>query len=248
VNGATLILAIQFAAAGALAALIFMRRIHRTLPLFSSYVIYSSAAIALQLACASHPQLYFKVYWLTEAGDVILAVAATCESFIFTFRGFFVLSKFRWLLPSLAFLIACYTVWKAWAHPPALNGPLVAVVVGLEFGLRYFIAAIFIVYAAARRYTKIQDVTLQRDVILGFFLGSAGMLIAAVVRSEFGTNFSIVSQWAAPVGYSIALFVWLHSLVILAPGAEPKVKSQINAASAIQELTQYSSVVKKARQ
>jgi hypothetical protein len=246
---ATAILGIQFAAAIVLAIILVRRRVHRKLPFFSTYVIYSIAATALQWACVSHQQLYFTVYWLTEAGDVALAVAATCESFITTFRGFFVLAWFRWLLPALAVTVAIYAGWKAWIHPPVLNSTMAALVVGLEIGLRYFIAGVFFLYVASRRYVKISNSGFQYNVLLGFFLASVGMLLAAVLRSEFGTNFRLMIAWAAPVGYSAALCVWISSLITTVADEKQKGTAgpQVTAASAIQVLTQYSSVLKKAR-
>jgi hypothetical protein len=245
-NVATAILGVQFVAAVALAALLIRRRVHRTLPLFSAYVIYSIAATALQWACVSNQQLYFKVYWLTEAGDIALAVAATCESFISTFRGMFVIAWFRRLLPGMAILVALYAGWKAWIHPPLLNSPMVSLVVGLEIALRYFIAAVFLAYVIARRAFKIANSGFQYSVLLGFFLASAGMLVSAVLRSEFGTNFKLMAAWASPVGYSAALCVWLLSFVTPLADEEQKVDSQINAGSALEELRKYSSVLKKA--
>jgi hypothetical protein len=247
VNVANAILGIQFAAAVVLAILLVRHRVHRRLPFFSAYVIYSIAATALQWACVSHQQLYFKVYWLTEAGDIALAVAATCESFISTFRGFFVLAWFRWLIPALAVLVACYAGWKAWTHPPLLNSPMAALVIGLEIALRYFISGVFLVYLAARRYVKIGNSGFQYNVVLGFFFASVGMLVAAVLRSEFGTKYWLVITWSSPVGYSAALCVWLFSFVTPLADEEQKDEAQVTAASAIQELRQYSSVLKKAR-
>jgi hypothetical protein len=245
---ANAILGIQFVAAVVLAAFLIRRRMHRKLPLFVAYVIYSIAATALQWACVSNQQLYFKVYWLTEIGDIALAVAATCEIFVVTFRGFFVLRWFRWLLPALAALVAFYAGWKAWVHPPALNSPMVSLVVGLEIGLRYFIAGVFLAYVAARRYVKIGNFDFQYNVILGFFLASVGMLVSAVLRSEFGINFRLMAAWASPVGYSAALCVWLFSFVTPLAGEEQKrVEAQVTAASAIQQLELYSSVLKKAQ-
>jgi hypothetical protein len=244
VTPTNIVLSIQFVASAILAILLLKKRVNRCLPIFLTYVLYSTLSNAAQLLCQSDRSLYFKVYWISETGDISLAVAATCESFFATFRGFFVLAWFKFLLPVLAAVVAAYALWKAWMHPPVLNSPLVALIVGAEIGLRYFIAGIFILYLALRRSLQIVDLRSEHNVILGFFLASAGMLLAAIVRSESGTDFPLITSWAAPAACTIALFIWVFS-----PWThkEQIIDPQIDADSAFKVLKQYSSVLKKVR-
>jgi hypothetical protein len=244
---ANIVLGLQFVTAIALICLLAKRRAFLVSPIFMAYIIYSVISTAVQWVCLPDQQLYFKAYWLTEAGDIILAVAATCESFISTFRGFFALSWFRWVLPLLAGLVAIYATWKAIMHPPVLNSPLVAIVVGVEIFLRYFIAGVFITHLIGRRIWRVSILRFQYNILLGFFLSSCGMLFAAMLRSEFGTEFRLAMEWAQPVAYSAALFVWLFSAMTWQAKEEQRLSPEINADFAFLELGGYSSVLKKAR-
>jgi hypothetical protein len=246
-SAANIVLGLQFVTAIALVCLLVRRRAYQVSPIFVAYIIYSVVSTTVQWVCLSDQQLYFKAYWLTEVGDVILAVAATCEGFISTFRGFFALAWFRWVLPLLAALVAIYATWKAIMHPPVLNSPLVAIVVGVEIFLRYLIAGVFITYLIGRRVWKVPTLRFQYNTLLGFFLSSCGMLFAAMLRSEFGTRFRLTMDWAQPVGYSVALFVWLLSAMTAQTKEEQRSSAEINPNFAILELGGYRSVLKKAR-
>jgi hypothetical protein len=244
-NAANIVLSLQFIVTVALLVFLVKRKAHRLFPLFFCYVAYAIAETSVQWATYSNPRLYFKVYWITEAIDIILAVAATCESFISTFRGFFALRWFRFVLPMLAIIVAIYATWKAWVHPPVLNSPLAALVIGLEIALRYYIAGIFLIYVASRAMWKVSNFRFQYNIVLGYFLASAGMLVAALLRSEFGTKYRLTISWAQPVGYSFALLVWfLSSLTPLTVEKEPAI-ARTQADSAMNELEKYSSVLRK---
>jgi hypothetical protein len=46
--------------------------------------------------------------------------------------------------------------------------------------------------------------------MLGFGMSSFGTLFAGLLRSVFGTKFTIVSAYIPPVAYICALGFWLH--------------------------------------
>ncbi len=245
---ANIVMCIQFACTVALLVFLIRRKTYTELPIFFSYIVYAIAETVLQWSTYSNPHLYFKAYWVTEAIDVLLAVAAICESFISTFRGYLRVRWFPMIIPALAVTVAAYAILKAWFHPPVLNSPMAATVIGLEIGLRYFIAGIFVAYMLARRLARVTDLRFQNNIMLGFFLASCGMLLAAVLRSEFGTRYRITIAWAQPVAYSCALLVWIASSYT--PLTDEKEKSghpQMSADSAFNELEGYKSVLRKTR-
>ena len=248
VSAAALVLAAQLAGLVLLGLFLFRRGARRTAPVFSGYAIYSAAAIFLQCLASANPPIYFKVFWFTHAAGSLLAIASLYEAFVKSFKGFFVLNWFRWLLPAVALCVAGYATWKALARPPLEGGSLLKVIVGLEIGLQYLIVATFLCYAILHKRLKISYSRFRYGVAAGFAISSFGMLAATLVRSEFGTRFFVFATWAPPVAYLLALFVWIaSSLTPLADESEIPGANEITAADALNQLHQYRSTLEKVR-
>jgi hypothetical protein len=234
----------QLAAGVVVAALLMRRRIYRRLPLFVTYVAYSALATAARLASLAHWPLYWKVYWITEAGDVALALAAVAHSFFLAFRGLFQVRWFRYLAPLVPALVVLYAAGKAWLRPPAAAGPFVPLIVGVEIAAQNLIAAAFLAYIALRRILKLSYSSGDFEVMLGFAVASFGMLAAVIFRSEYGTRFTSVITWAPSIAYSCALLIWAKSAFHTPVPAPPELR--VDPARALEELTQYETVLKKA--
>ncbi|HEX7289472.1 MAG TPA: hypothetical protein VF532_25030 [Candidatus Angelobacter sp.] len=233
----------QLGAAVVVAALLLWRRVYRRLPLFVTYVAYSALATAARLASLAHWPLYWKVYWITEAFDVALALAAVAHSFFLAFRGLFQVRWFRYLAPLAPALVILHAAGKAWLRPPAAAGPWAPLIVGVEIAAQNLIAASFLAYIALRRILKLSYSNSNHEVMLGFAVNSFGMLAAVVFRSEYGTQFKNLITWAPSIAYSCALLIWAKSAFHQPAGAA---EAALEPALALEDLAQYEAVLKKA--
>lgn len=213
-------------------------------PIFALYVAYSLSAVAAQLIVSSDRLLYFKIYWIGEAGEVSLAIASVYEAFLRTFRGYFLLIWFRCLLPAIVLAITGYAIWKAVARPPVLNGPLAAIIVGAEVGAQYLILATFLCHAVLHKILRISHRRFEYAITAGFGISSLGTLLATMIRSEFGTRFMWVITWGSSALYLLALIIWIGSC--LTPAAsEVSGANGITAPDALEHLEQYRTALKK---
>lgn len=237
------IVVFQLVAALVVAGLLIGRGVYRRLPLFVAYVAYSALATAARLASLAHWPLYWKVYWITEAGDMALALAAVAHSFFLAFRGLFQVRWFRYLAPLLPALVVLYAAAKAWLRPPAAAGPWVPLIVGVEIAAQNLVAAAFLAYLALRRILKLAYSAVDFEVMLGFAVSSFGMLAAVVLRSEFGTRFMNVTIWTPSIAYFCALLIWLKAALHQPTGAP---ELAVDPARALEELARYEAALKKA--
>jgi hypothetical protein len=245
-NFTRLITLVQIAIAATLCVAILVRGRQRDFGLFFAYSIYSCTATIIRFVVLAEGALYFKVYWLTEAIDVILALSVVVTAFTSSFKGLLRLRSYRMLLPSIAAVVTIYCAVKAWAHPPVDAVTVIHWIVGVQIAVQYFMIAAFFAYAALRKRLGISYFDFRYSVAMGFATGSVGMLVSMLFRSEFGTRFPLVIAWAPSVAYFIASCIWIVSSFTPLADEGPSASS-ISAASALDTLQQYSSTLKNIR-
>jgi hypothetical protein len=240
-------MALSWALCAILAAVMFKKGLTRTVPIFFIYAIYAVVVAAIRFAVMSHYALFAKIFWITEAGYLLLAFAAVWESFNATFRYFFVLGYVRFAVPAALAVAVSYAIWKAAVHPPKGAEPLMSVFIGIEIGAQYAIAAtlpIFLVLAASlnKTYKRVHF-----GIVVGFAMAAAGMLFGTLFRSEFVNKFKHVSQFAPSVAYLFALCIWLAS-ALTSLGADDKQNAEcvsVSGADALSELQEYKHVLRR---
>jgi len=193
-----------------LLAVVLRRGIWRPLPWFTSYVTSEvvGAAIGLALWFVDR-QLYVTVSWWLDAAQVILIVGTVRESFLRTFVGFGSLRWFPWLVWSVMGSILAYSAWKVVYAPPVQNNRIVALIVDGEFTFRWGIVAVGLLSVALEKLFALPRDTREASVIVGCGVASVGFLAWAVIRSLFGTKYSLITQYIPELAYLIAVWIWL---------------------------------------
>lgn len=207
----SLILTITLEAA--LLALLFRRRLCTRFPWFSSYIAYAIIECCLRLAFSANPQTYFRVYWSTEVGDVVLTVMAVRESFLHIFWRESRQRWFKWIFISCLGLALLYAGWNAWAHPPHQADRVVTLILDSEFAIGTLISIFGLLYFGLIKLFGILEHQRESGVILGFTINASIATFSWITRSGFGTRFRTLSEWIPAVAYIIAEITWIRELL-----------------------------------
>ncbi|MBZ5534210.1 MAG: hypothetical protein LAO20_22520 [Acidobacteriia bacterium] len=239
-----ILLAASLILQGFLFFLIFRRRVFWQFPFFFAYTGYSVVATATLLAVSSHYSAYFIVFWINEAGLALFAVLALREVFRRVFLGFY--AQFRWfrlLFPTVIGLIFVLVFWLLGYHRQAKIHPPIRMILLLGISVNFIQAGLFCLFTSIARSFHLRWRFAPLGIILGFAISGVGSAIAYWTRSEFVTKFAIVSNYASPVAYLLAIAVWLDTF--LRPEPEPKWISTATMRQVAEEIRQDTMMLNK---
>lgn len=190
--------------------IVLRRAIWKQLPWFACYIASElvGACVGLMLWSINR-RLYVSVYWWMTAAQITLIVGAVRESFVRTFVGFRSLEWFPWLVRGVIAAVLAYSGWKAVYAPPVQNNRLVSLIVGGEFTFQWGIVAVGLLSVALEKLFNLRRDTREAAVIDGCAVASFGSLAWAVIRSLFGTKYSLVTQYFGELAYVLACFLWI---------------------------------------
>jgi hypothetical protein len=186
-----------------LAIVLIYRRWNRVFPYFLAYVIAAEAIGLIRLAASRAPQVYSKIYWIS---DTVLAAAAFLAAYELLFKrlfpAFYRVRLYRSLFPTAAILITVLMVLSAF------------------FGGHYSILATTIhTYEFLRGAALFFFVLLM--LVMGRHWGKQEFGIAFGFALDASTSLILLSTWAhaskraslagwSVVAYDIACLVWLY--------------------------------------
>lgn len=160
------------------------------------------------------------------------------ESMRAVFSGRYRKPWLRYLMPVLVTLAMAYAVLAATLYPPAKAPAYMPVIISAEIAFQYVRAALVGWFLVA---VKVSDVRWQREpfgIIYGFSVSTAGILLATLVRSQFGTAFPWVITYGPSVAYLFSALIWLNAfwprplrLEILPPSTTEEMVVEINGYS-----------------
>jgi hypothetical protein len=188
-----------------LCLLLLMRRSYRELPVFFAFCMLSAVGTIMGLAVSNTPHLYSDVYWTNEALGVFLVFFSLQEAFGSVFRNFFSMRWFRSLFPGIGILMVGIAILRTIIVPRPAHSLFTTAIIAFEIGVGFLQFGIFILFIVLVR------------IFLGFGLGTAGALVAFLLRSEFGTKLDPVVRIAPPIAYIIGVAVWLATFLKAEP-------------------------------
>jgi hypothetical protein len=205
---------------GCLAALLLRRRAQRNFPVFASYQVYAVLALAARLAVEFDQGVYFRVYWWTEIGFLVLGIAASHEAFRWVFSGFYRLNWFRWFYYGGIGLTVTISAVNSALHPPVNAEPLFGRILQFSIIINGIQAAIFALFYLLVKLLEIEFRRYAFGISLGLGVASVGTVLPYVARSEFGTGFENFVAYAPSVAYFVGLIVWLSAFVKAEPESQ----------------------------
>jgi hypothetical protein len=196
-----------------LTALLVLRNLVARYPWFFAYVVFSSLATIALLATNNHYQVFFRIFWATEAIYAVLALLALHEAFRDVFRTDYEdWPWFRLVFPAAVAVLAMFFIGNAVLHPPVQASRLVSVIISAEkvvscvngglFLLSFFLALLLL----GRSWP-----TFPYGVSLGFAVSALGTATAFWALSIFGTKFILLAKYGPPVAYIVGVVIWIAS-------------------------------------
>ncbi len=206
-------LAIPILLQACIAALLLWRKLQKRFLWFFIYIVYELFVAAVQLAVSGNTQTYLVVYWSTAVPGVALTVLALRESFLAIFLPETRLRWFRWVFWSGMGIILGYAGLRAWLYPPHEPTRLGSVIIDLELGVQYLIAAIGLVYFGLIRLFNVIGHQRESGIIWGFGMNATLIILGVLVRSIFVTKLGWLSTWLPALAYIIAEVSWMTELL-----------------------------------
>jgi len=187
----------------------------RLVPVFSAYLGFILLRTGVGSIALSSPRFYFDFYWISAPLEVVLTVWAVLESFWLVFASFRLLRWFRFVLPLAVAGALAYSAWRGYHHHFVLveMTPAAAAVVSAMLMSDYAILSVSILYFLLTRMLHLAGRVYEDRFILGFGVASLAAAFGGSLRGTFGEGFALVSREAQPIGYLIALLLWLSAVV-----------------------------------
>jgi hypothetical protein len=222
----------------------FQRRLHRSFPIFTTYISYLVLQTALRSIFLSKGEIYFYIFWVTAPIEVLLTLLAAHESFMKVFGNFYLLWWFRFLFPSAIISALAYSGCTAYTHPPVNASPAGMAIISAQMASQYIILSISVLFFLLVKFLNIRWRVHEYRFVLGFGISALGMAFAGALRSEFGTKFTFLNEMLPPVSYVIALLVWLSAVRETEVQAEPSMEDRPSPRELMQELRYHLRIVR----
>lgn len=197
-----------------LIVLLFRRNVYKYFPVFVGYIVISAPITAARLIAAPNYQLYFYVYWSTNALLLLIGLGALHEIFRWAYEGFYELWWFRVFYYGSISAVLILALRNAAVNPPVQAHPLVGLVLNIGIAVNLLQAVIACVFYGLTRPLGIEFRRYPFGIALGFLVSSTGSLLGYLARSVFGTNFQAFARYASPVSYILGLIIWLSAFVL----------------------------------
>jgi hypothetical protein len=210
-----LLLVIAIGLQGLIIRFLMLRGTWRKFPLFFLYFIYCFVQGIGMLVTFLKPEVYFYFFWFSAPLEILLTVVAVLESFWAVFRSFRLLYWFRFVLPAAIATALAYSAWQGYhfyrsvvGESPAAEGIVKAVMTA-----HYSILAVVILFFLLVRVLDVAWRVHEYRFMLGFGVASLAAAFGASVRAVFDSRFDLISRDAAPIGYLMALLIWLSAAI-----------------------------------
>jgi hypothetical protein len=142
------------------------------------------------------------------------------ESFMKVFRSFYLVQKFRLLLPGAITLALLISVLRAISYPTKVD-PLAAVdpgrmaasvIVAGTMTTQYIVLAVSVLFVGLVILLHLPWRVHEYRIVLGFGISALGTFAAGALRSQFPTEFRTLNETLSGVAYTLALVVWITAL------------------------------------
>jgi hypothetical protein len=192
-----------------LLCLLLRRNTTRDNPWFVAYTAFSIAASIVKLIIFRNATIYFYLYWAVQSIYAVLGLLALYEVFESMFRHYFRRPWFKSLFPATTLLAVSFAILRSVSAHTTLDANITHFVLAFEFGVRliqgvFFVLLWFLVWLTGIRWRQY-----PLGISTGFGAQATFLLLASLIRSEFGTNFNFLLVYGSLVAYILTLLIWL---------------------------------------
>lgn len=203
------------------AAIMIWRKLHRTFPIFFTYVVFQIVTFALTFPF--HEERYYTIffysYWSTTAVSVVLGFKVIHEVFLDVFRPYHTLRDlgsvlFRWA--GLVMLMVAGVV--AASTPAGGEFPIVTGILTLQRSVRVVQCGLVLFLLVFSRYLGTSWRQKSFGIALGFG-GFASVELSLVAMHSVVAN-QTLSSFINMVAYNLTILIWLGYALVKSPARE----------------------------
>ena len=208
----------------AVATAMLWRKLHRTFPVFFSYVVFQIVAFSLTFPFRDERfyTFFFYSFWATTGISVALGFKVIHEVFIDVFRPYHALRDlgtvlFKWA--GLVMLMVAGVV--AISVGPDRSEPLVSGILTLQRSVRVVQCGLVLFLLVFSRYLGTSWRQKSFGIALGFgsFAAVELSLVALSLREVFSQDLASLLNMVA---YNISILIWLGYMLVKSPAREPE--------------------------
>jgi energy-converting hydrogenase Eha subunit E len=208
----------------AVAATMLWRKLHRTFPVFFSYVVFQIAAFALTFPFRDERfyVLFFYAAWATTGISVVLGFKVIHEVFVDVFRPYHALRDLGTVLFKWAGLVMLMVAGvMAISAGPNRTDPLVSGIVTLERSVRVAQCGLVLFLLVFSRYLGTSWRQNSFGIALGFgsFAAVELSLVAFSWRGSGVINPDLTSRLNM-IAYNVTILIWFGYMLVKSPARE----------------------------
>jgi len=196
---------------GWLSVLLVRRKFAQKFPFFFSYIILAMLIELARLFFFGDYQLYFKVFWATEALYALFALVALYEAFHDVFRLDYRDWPWFWMVfPGAVIILSVIFIGNALLHPATQAPHIIVLILSFATVVNCVKGCLFLMFLVLAWLLLGESwPTYPYGVVLGFAVSAGGSLLSYWLRSIFGTKFNSVAKYGPPVSYIVAVLIWI---------------------------------------
>jgi hypothetical protein len=209
---------------GTVAAVMYLRKLHRVFPVFLTYLLTEIVLFAIVFPAHiwGSYEFYFYSYWICEGISVMIGFKVIHEVFHDVFRPYHTLNDlgtvlFKWA-GLVMLLVACVV---AAASTSTEQGPLVQAILTVQRCVRVIQVGLILFLLVFSKYLGVSWKQHSFGIALGFGCFSGTELLVGALRAS-----SYISEMQAgifnEIGYNCAILAWLGYVLVRSEAREPQ--------------------------
>jgi hypothetical protein len=205
----------------AVAAIMIWRKLHRTFPIFFTYVVFQIVAFAVTFPFREERfyAIMFYAYWATTAVSVVLGFKVIHEVFLDVFRPYHTLRDlgsvlFKWA--GLVMLMVAGVV--AASSPSGGDYPVVTGILTLQRSVRVVQCGLVLFLLVFSRYLGTSWRQKSFGIALGF--GAFASVELSLVAINNTLNNQTLSSFVNMAAYNLTILIWLGYVLVESPARE----------------------------
>jgi len=202
------------------AAIMVWRKLHRTFPIFFTYVVFQIVTFALTFPFHDERfyTIFFYSYWATTAVSVVLGFKVIHEVFLDVFRPYHTLRDLGSVLFKWAGLVMLMVAGVVAASTPAAGEPLVTGILTLQRSVRVVQCGLVLFLLVFSRYLGTSWRQKSFGIALGF--GTFGMVELSLVAMNYSVNNQRLSSFVNMAAYNLTILIWLGYTLVKSPARD----------------------------
>jgi hypothetical protein len=202
------------------AAIMIWRKLHRTFPIFFTYVVFQIVTFALTYPFHDprYYTIFFYSYWATTAVSVVLGFKVIHEVFLDVFRPYHTLRDLGSVLFKWAGLVMLMVAGVVAASTSVAGEPVVTGILTLQRSVRVVQCGLVLFLLVFSRYLGTSWRQKSFGIALGF--GAFASVELSLVAMGSVLDNQMMSSFVNMAAYNLTILIWLGYALVKSPARE----------------------------